>query len=89
MVPDRFNSTNDLMQRFIKENGAVNYRTFKSQASLAPEGHCIDSGVEVQRLRRELIEKEKLIEEVEARETHLKPIDCNITWNMDELKAKV
>lgn len=101
MVPDHFSSTNDLIQgieKFIKEHGGVDHRTFRSQPSLDTGGtlHVIhrldesssDSGAEVQRLRKELIEKEKRINELETRESHFTQEIDRLQCNMDELKEQ-
>ena len=47
-----------------------------------------ESSVEVQRLQRELVEKENRIKELEARETHFTQEIDRLQCNMDELKEQ-
>ena len=48
-----------------------------------------ESSIEVQRLRRELVEKENRIKELEARETYFTQEMDRIQCNMDELEEQL
>ena len=103
MVPNHFSTTNNLIQgieEFIKTGvtGMVCRSTPGAQVSPLDPGtlhviHRLDessneSSAEVQRLRREVVEKESRIKELEAREAHFTQELDRLQCNMDELKKQ-
>ena len=100
MVPSHFSTTNNLIQgieEFIKTCG----RTPEAQVSPLDPGrtgtlhviHRLDestneSSAEVQRLQKEVIEKENRIKELEAREARFTQEIDRLQCNMDELKER-
>ena len=102
MVPGHFSTTNNLIQG-IEEFINVHHSNPEPQASpLNPTGrsgtlhviHRLDessneSSVQVQRLQKELVEKENRIKELEARETFFTQEMDRIQKNVDELKEQL
>ena len=89
MVPDHFSSTNDLIQgieRFIKENGAVNHKTFNSPLDTG-SGRTLHM---IHRLDESSSDSgtTKRIDRIGKADKRAgrKSIDCNVIW-MSSLKA--